>query len=59
MYLQIDESEAKLAHRQLCDAVERGDTAVLGEGLARLPEVMRVFSEVRRRVPPPPPPLLS
>jgi len=49
--IQIDEAEAKLAHRQLCDAVERGDTAVLGEGLARLPEVMRVFSEVRRRRP--------
>ena len=49
--LKIDEQIAKLAHCQLCTAVERGDVAVLGEGMANLPELMRIFSEILVSVP--------
>ena len=49
--LKTDEQIAKLAHCQLCSAVERGDVAVLGEGMANLPELMRIFSEILVTVP--------
>lgn len=44
--LRTDETEAKVANVQLCDAVERGDAAVIGEGLAHLPHLLRVIAEV-------------
>ena len=45
--LRADETEAKYAHAQLCDCVERGDAAVMG-GVAysHLGEVLHVMAEV-------------
>jgi hypothetical protein len=44
--LRADEQEAKQAHRQLCDAVESGDTAVTGDNYSNLPHLLRIFAEV-------------
>jgi hypothetical protein len=44
--LRTDDQTAKIANSQLCDIVEKGDPAVLGEGYSNMPELMRIFSEV-------------
>ena len=43
---RADETEARLASRQLCDAVERGDALILGSEYENLPELLRVMAAV-------------
>ena len=43
---RADEAEARVASRQLCDAVEQGDTLVVGPEQENLSEVLRVLAEV-------------
>jgi hypothetical protein len=44
--LGADEKEAKTASRQLCDALERGDVAITGEGYSNLKDILRVIAMV-------------
>jgi len=44
--LMADESEAKSAHHQLCNAIDTMDATVLGEQMSRLSDVVRVLASV-------------
>lgn len=44
--LCADERQAKTVHRELCSAIESGDSAVLGAGYKNIPEIMRTLSAV-------------
>ena len=44
--LRTDETQAKAASKQLCDAIERNDAYVLGQDGANLPEIVRILAEV-------------
>jgi hypothetical protein len=43
---RADETEARFASRQLCDAVEMGDALILGAEYENMPELLRVIAEV-------------
>ena len=45
--LRADESEAKIAHAQLCDAIESGDMKIMGENnYQNLTHLLRIMSEI-------------
>jgi len=44
--LTADEVEAKVVHRQLCDLIEQGHPAIVGDGFQRLPAVLGVFGRL-------------
>lgn len=44
--LRADESEAKIAHSQLCDAIEKGDMTIVGDNYKNLSQLLRVIAEV-------------
>jgi hypothetical protein len=44
--LRADELEAKMAHAQLCDAVECMDADIVGPQLTLLPRVLKVFADI-------------
>lgn len=46
MPLRADEKQAKAAHRELCDAVERGDITVLGQGYCNISPILRIIGDV-------------
>lgn len=46
MPLRADEKQAKAAHRELCDAIERGDSNVLGQGYCHVSSVLRIIGDV-------------
>ena len=43
---RADDTEARFASRQLCDAVEMGDALILGSDYENLSELLRVMAEV-------------
>jgi hypothetical protein len=43
--LSTDETQAKLASKQLCDSLERNDTYVLGANGANLHEILRIIAK--------------
>lgn len=44
--LRADEAEAKVAHQQLCTALETGDAAIIGQNRTNLPQLLRIISEI-------------
>ncbi|CAM9098384.1 unnamed protein product, partial [Ectocarpus fasciculatus] len=46
MPLSADEKQAKAAHRELCEAIERGDGAILGPGYCHVSSLLRIIGSV-------------
>ena len=44
--LRADEVEAKVAHNQLCDYIESGDKAILGDNYSNLGQLLRIIADV-------------
>ena len=44
--LRADERQAKIAHSELCDAIERGDAHILGSNYSNISSVLRIIGDV-------------
>lgn len=50
--LRADELEAKIAHSQLCDGIERGDELIIGESYRNLSILLRIIAEILLEISP-------